>query len=110
MSAAGDVRHRQHWGKEHDVIPHDAVRRCVERTARRAHVEGAALAGACCHSSLPLFDHSTARTVVDMTNKNTGDVLGDTSFVISRRTSAYECKKDPTNFMCSGIAQFSGQY
>ena len=46
--------------------------------------------------------------VVDMTNKNTGDIPGDTSFVISRRTSAYQCKKDPSNFMCSGIAQFSG--
>ena len=46
--------------------------------------------------------------VVDMTNKNTGDVPGDTSFVISRRTTAYQCKKDPTSFMCSGIAQFTG--
>ena len=38
-----------------------------------------------------------------------GDVGGDTSFVISRRTTAYECRKDPSNFMCiGGLAQFSG--
>ena len=46
--------------------------------------------------------------VVDMNNKNTGDMAGDTSFVIDRRTSAYECRQDPTSFMCSGIAQFDG--
>jgi hypothetical protein len=46
--------------------------------------------------------------VVDMINKNTGDVRGDTSFVISRRTTAYECRKDPSNFMCNGLAQFQG--
>ena len=46
--------------------------------------------------------------VVDMTNKNTGDVLGDTSFVISRRTTAYECRKNPSSYMCSGLAQFQG--
>ena len=69
--------------------------------------------------------------VVDMTNKNTGDVPGDTStphpsphtppprywrgvsglglscgragFVISRRTTAYMCRTNPNNFMCSGL-------
>lgn len=46
--------------------------------------------------------------VVDMDNKNTGDMGGDTSFVISRRTTAYECRKNPNNFMCSGLAQFDG--
>eukprot|EP01043_Picozoa_sp_COSAG02_P053774 COSAG02_NODE_5988_length_3873_cov_1.851109_3_plen_357_part_00 len=46
--------------------------------------------------------------VVDMTNKNTGDVPGDTSFVISRRTTAYMCRKNPSSFMCSGLAQFQG--
>ena len=41
--------------------------------------------------------------------RNSGDVAGDTSFVISRRTTAYECRKDPSNFMCiGGLAQFSG--
>lgn len=40
---------------------------------------------------------------------SSGDVGGDTSFVISRRTTAYECRKDPSNFMCiGGLAQFSG--
>ena len=36
--------------------------------------------------------------VVDMTNKNTGDVPGDTSFVISRRTQAYECRQNPSSY------------
>ena len=46
--------------------------------------------------------------VVDMTNKDTGDVLGDTSFVISRRTTAYECRQNPNSYMCSNLAQFQG--
>jgi hypothetical protein len=47
--------------------------------------------------------------VVDMTNKNTGDVLGDTSFVIERRTSAYMCRQNPSSWMCGGgLAQFEG--
>eukprot|EP01046_Picozoa_sp_COSAG06_P030369 COSAG06_NODE_2880_length_6138_cov_2.667826_6_plen_344_part_00 len=47
--------------------------------------------------------------VVDMTNKNTGDVPGDTSFVISRRTQAYECRQNPSSYQCgSGMAQFQG--
>ena len=44
-----------------------------------------------------------------MTNKNTGDVPGDTSFVISRRTQAYECRQNPSSYQCgSGMAQFQG--
>lgn len=48
--------------------------------------------------------------VIDMTNKNTGDVPGDTSFVVSRRTTAYECRMNPSSFQCSGggMAQFEG--
>eukprot|EP01047_Picozoa_sp_COSAG01_P047601 COSAG01_NODE_4564_length_4919_cov_6.477386_2_plen_269_part_00 len=47
--------------------------------------------------------------VVDMTNKNTGDIPGDTSFVISRRTQAYECRQNPSSYQCgSGMAQFQG--
>lgn len=47
--------------------------------------------------------------VVDMTNKNTGDIPGDTSFVISRRTQAYECRQNPASYQCgSNMAQFQG--
>ena len=42
------------------------------------------------------------------TIRNTGDIAGDTSFVISRRTTAYDCRKNPSSFMCSGLAQFTG--
>lgn len=33
---------------------------------------------------------------------------GDTSFIISRRTQALECRQDPNNFMCQAVAQFDG--
>jgi hypothetical protein len=46
--------------------------------------------------------------VLDMANKNTGDVHGDTSFVLSRRTSAYECRQNPSSFFCNGVTQFQG--
>eukprot|EP00660_Eupelagonema_oceanica_P009579 gene9579-23100_t len=41
----------------------------------------------------------TPLNVDTATDKNTGDDLGDTSYVMSRRTSAYECahSKDPSN-------------
>jgi hypothetical protein len=35
-----------------------------------------------------------------LTNKNTGDVKGDTSFVLSRKDISDECIKDPTNARC----------
>lgn len=44
----------------------------------------------------------------DMNNKDTGDAHGDTSFVLSRKTAAYECRKDPNSFMCSSVTQFTG--
>jgi hypothetical protein len=42
--------------------------------------------------------------VYDLTEKNTGDVGGDTDFVLSRKNSAWECRKDPDSFMCKNIA------
>jgi hypothetical protein len=51
----------------------------------------------------------TPDKVYDMVNKDTGDVLGDTSFVISKRTSAYECKTSLKGSpFCSQVTQFSG--
>ena len=38
-----------------------------------------------------------------VTDKNTGDATGDTSYVISRRTAAYDCKKDPSSFQCASL-------
>ena len=48
------------------------------------------------------------KDVYDLSDKDTGDVAGDTSFVLSRRTSAYGCKVNPNSFYCNGIAQFDG--
>jgi len=48
------------------------------------------------------------KNVLDLTDKDTGDVAGDTSFVISRKNDAYECKMHPDSFMCVAVAQFSG--
>jgi hypothetical protein len=46
---------------------------------------------------------------LDMLNKNTGDPNGDTSFVLSRRTTAYECRHGNANsFFCKGMTQFDG--
>jgi len=44
----------------------------------------------------------------DMNNKDTGDAKGDTSFVLSRKTAAYECREDPDSFMCKDVTQFTG--
>eukprot|EP00937_MAST-01D_sp_MAST-1D-sp2_P007136 g7136.t1 len=38
-----------------------------------------------------------------LTDKNTGDAPGDVSYVISRRTAAYNCKKDPSSFQCASL-------
>jgi hypothetical protein len=47
--------------------------------------------------------------VLDMHNKNTGDLLGDTSFVISKRTSAYACRTtEKGSPFCQDVTQFSG--
>ena len=46
--------------------------------------------------------------VLELGNKDSGDVPGDTSFVLSRRTQALQCKKDPRQCTGSPIAQFEG--
>lgn len=46
--------------------------------------------------------------VLDLANKNTGDPRGDTSFVLSKKTNAYQCRQDPNQFQCHGLAQFTG--
>eukprot|EP00041_Stephanoeca_diplocostata_P003823 m.38482 g.38482 ORF g.38482 m.38482 type:complete len:386 (-) comp14630_c0_seq1:217-1374(-) len=50
----------------------------------------------------------TPKGVLGMDNKNTGDAHGDTSFVLSHRLTAYECREDPNSFFCSNLAQFEG--
>ena len=37
-----------------------------------------------------------------------GDVHGDVGFVLSRRTTAFECRKNPKDFHCVGMTQFDG--
>ena len=54
------------------------------------------------------FYRMTPHGVVDMGNKDTGDVHGDASFVLSRRTVAYQCRKNPNSYFCSGLTQFAG--
>jgi hypothetical protein len=46
--------------------------------------------------------------VLSLTEKDSGDLQGDTSFVISRRTSAYECAEDPDSWSCTTMVQFQG--
>lgn len=58
-------------------------------------------------SNMTLY-RMTPAGVFSLAEKDTGDVRGDTSFVLSRRTSAYQCRKDPNSFMCSGVTQFQG--
>jgi len=45
----------------------------------------------------------TPLAVDGLKNKNTGDAPGDTSYVISRRTAAIDCKKDPSSFQCAAL-------
>ena len=54
------------------------------------------------------FYRMTMQGVYDLTSKDTGDVSGDTSFVLSRKNSALQCRKNPNSFMCKDIAQFEG--
>jgi len=50
----------------------------------------------------------TMKDVLNLDDKDTGDVAGDTSFVISRKNAAYECRKDPSSWHCQSVAQFTG--
>ena len=54
------------------------------------------------------FYRMSPKGVLDLSNKDTGDIHGDTSFVLSRRTIAYQCRKDPSSFFCQGLTQFAG--
>jgi len=54
------------------------------------------------------FYRMTMEGVLDLSDKDTGDIKGDTGFVLSRRETAYKCRKNPDSFMCKDIAQFSG--
>jgi len=54
------------------------------------------------------FYRMTMKGVYDLTDKDTGDVAGDTSFVLSRKNTALECRKNPNSFMCKDVAQFEG--
>ena len=45
----------------------------------------------------------TPLNVDTATDKNTGDGQGDTSYVISRRTAAYDCKINPEGWHCSTL-------
>ena len=40
----------------------------------------------------------TPHGVMSLANKDTGDVNGDTSFVVSRRTAAFDCRKNPNSW------------
>jgi hypothetical protein len=46
--------------------------------------------------------------VYDGIDKNYGDDLGDTSFVINKKTNAWYCRNHPDDLLCNGVAQFSG--
>eukprot|EP00039_Didymoeca_costata_P001714 m.54494 g.54494 ORF g.54494 m.54494 type:complete len:381 (-) comp10931_c1_seq3:39-1181(-) len=51
----------------------------------------------------------TPLAALDMDNKNTGDIAGDTSFVLSRRLQYYECRLNPNSFYCNGaVTKFMG--
>jgi hypothetical protein len=50
----------------------------------------------------------TPQGVENMGNKDTGDIHGDASFVLSRRTVAYQCRANPNSYFCSGLTQFAG--
>lgn len=46
--------------------------------------------------------------VTTLAEKNSADVAGDVSFVISRRAMAYECKVNPSSYGCNTMVQFQG--
>ena len=45
----------------------------------------------------------TPLDVDGVADKNTGDAPGDTSYVIERRTAAFDCRKDPGSFQCANL-------
>ena len=69
--------------------------------------DGSCAINATGHNTYTLY-RMTPHGVLDMNNKNTGDVKGDTSFILSRRTTAYECRVNPNQFQCNSMTQFDG--
>jgi len=45
----------------------------------------------------------TPPDVLGLLDKNTGDMPGDTSFILQRRTQVAYCRTDPTNPMCKAL-------
>lgn len=54
------------------------------------------------------FYRMTMHGVYDLSDKDTGDAAGDTSFVLDKKNNAYYCRQNPNDFMCRNLAQFSG--
>jgi hypothetical protein len=50
----------------------------------------------------------TPRGVYDLTDKDSGDAPGDTSFVLYQKNMQYFCRNNPTDFHCTDVAQFAG--
>jgi len=50
----------------------------------------------------------TMKGVYDLSDKDTGDVAGDTSFVLAKKNNEFFCRHNPTDFICKDVAQFSG--
>lgn len=46
--------------------------------------------------------------VYDLSDKDTGDAAGDSSFVIAKKNNLFYCRQNPNDFMCNNLAQFSG--
>lgn len=50
----------------------------------------------------------TMHDVFDLADKDTGDIPGDTSFVIYQKKIQLICKSDPNELFCRDVAQFTG--
>jgi len=50
----------------------------------------------------------TMKDVYDLTSKDTGDVAGDTSFVIYQKNKAYICSQNPGDYRCIDLPEFAG--
>jgi hypothetical protein len=46
----------------------------------------------------------TMKGVYDLTSKDSGDVAGDTSFVLSKKNIEFYCKNNPDDFVCKDVA------
>lgn len=50
----------------------------------------------------------TMKDVYDLSDKDTGDIAGDTGFVLSKKDNAWYCRQNPKDFGCTNLAQFDG--